>query len=712
MLPFNKKTLLNSALFILLGQPLSSAYCGDDFPALHLNLASSENYELVKVIDGPINGIFFNEQTEQIIVDSKKMLWKIDQQGIVIDKMVKQQHFFASGYAFDLKSYNDWVYSGDKYNKKYQNSIDARSYNLTQLTALFDTAEVVEFSRKRDKSYAHLYSESGARLVDITGRSDLIHNRCETYERRFSNMNWKDVCFENYKRNKNLVIIDESLSGYSSSFESDNEESPLQPIKLKRQQYHLEEGVLGQVVSYVLYPLLNGLPGEMPARYWYGDTHFHLKHHDETLKFKAFTNNKNDRINHSNLSIFNTPISSPESIKLLKISYFDNQHLESGTELNELYSKDVGLYLVRKKGLNPAAIHNSRKAKWKVSYSGMPSAKTVFGYIYFTGTAYSEKEFILDRNTMSPVYDLPDIIAFEWFSQDKKAPFQLKVSDSKTVTFQQENKDTEVGLSVEFDQTELTDAFKRLSERSNSKNKDTIINIIIQFNRLGENKAQLKVIVEANNQQIELQQHSYGFRSVKGKGQSFTYVNRLKVLYNESINNGSLDAVLLHINTLAIQPDYIDKKLEYAVYTLTLLLNHYNIQGDFERSKQVGLYYADNVRHLVPQLSDDSTANINHYVLVSQSLVASVKLKDLSYQKKVLRMLGESVDISTLENSSLLYNLACYYAVRKKKEEMLAAIRQSRTMGKPATQFLADSDFKDYYLDNDFLKALNHDSRG
>jgi len=160
---------------------------------------------------------------------------------------------------------------------------------------------------------------------------------------------------------------------------------------------------------------------------------------------------------------------------------------------------------------------------------------------------------------------------------------------------------------------------------------------------------------------------------------------------------------------MVIQPDYIDKKLEYAVYVLTLLLNHYNVQGGFEQSKQIGLYYANNVRHLVPQLSDDSTANINHYVLISQSLVASVQLNDLPYQKKVLAMLGENFDISILENPSLIYNLACYYALNKKKEEMLVAIRQSRKMGKPVTQFLADSDFSDYYRDSDFLKALNND---
>lgn len=37
---------------------------------MHKNLSSSKNHELINVIDGQINGIFFNEQTKKIIIDT------------------------------------------------------------------------------------------------------------------------------------------------------------------------------------------------------------------------------------------------------------------------------------------------------------------------------------------------------------------------------------------------------------------------------------------------------------------------------------------------------------------------------------------------------------------------------------------------------------------------------------------------------------------
>ena len=578
---------------------------------------------------------------------------------------------------------------------------------MQELTTLFDTADVVEFSHKDGKSYAHLYKDNNAKLADITGRKDLIHNRCEIYERRFTNRSWKDVCFEGYKRNTNLVIIDDSLANYYSSLESDNKNEILQPVKFKRRKYHLEEGLSGQLLSLALWPLFKDLPGDMPARYWYGDGYFKLQHKDETLKFKVFANNDDGLINHRNLSIFKLPTDNADAIKLLKISHFDNQHLESGITLNKQYSKDVGLYLVRKKGVNPEAIIQSRKAKWKVTFSGLPSSKPITGYITFAGPNYSEKLFIAGVKEMSPAYELPQTISMEWFSHYKKQPFQLQINDSSTVTFQQDNKETQVGLSIFFDQAELTETFNKLSEKSASKKKDTVIEIEVQLNKLDKNKAQLKVVLLANQQQIELKQHHYSFRNVKEKGQSSTSTNKLKVLYDECINNGSLDAVLLHIDELAKRPDYIEKKAAYVVYILTLLVNHYNTQGDFARSKQVALYYAKNLQHPLSLLDDASTAKTNHYIVISQSLAVALRTGDLVLQKGVLKMLGENFDINTTKNPTLVYNLACYYAINNKKEAMLVAVKKSRNMGKTAKQFLADTDFKEYYDDEDFLTALN-----
>jgi hypothetical protein len=69
-------------------------------------------------------------------------------------------------------------------------------------------------------------------------------------------------------------------------------------------------------------------------------------------------------------------------------------------------------------------------------------------------------------------------------------------------------------------------------------------------------------------------------------------------------------------------------------------------------------------------------------------------------------VLTPKFDITTHKNATLIYNLACFYALNHKKTEMLEAVKQARKRGKPVKQFMDDTDFKDYLKDADFLTAL------
>jgi hypothetical protein len=364
-----KKSILGTAFLI---SCFNQAHSAEQYPNLHENLVTSENYELVKVVDGSVNALFFNKKTQQIIVEANKKLLKIDKKGIVIDSIIKHEPFFASGYAFNLDDYNDWIFTGDKYNKKYDQQIDARKYSIEQLTTLFDSAEIVEFSQKRDKSYAHLYNSQQVTLVDISGRSDLIHNRCDINDRRYTYMNWEDVCFENYKRNENLFIFEDSfLWGWSYIDNAEKNEGinhGIEVVKFKRRKYYLDEGVSGQLLSLLIVSLYGG---SMPSRYWYGDAYFNIKHQNETLKFKVFANNRNNRIEHYNLSAYQLPDPLLNDIKLIRVDYFSEQHMDTVATLNNYYNKDVGLYILRKKGSKQDDIVHARKAKWQLSYLGI-----------------------------------------------------------------------------------------------------------------------------------------------------------------------------------------------------------------------------------------------------------------------------------------------------------------------------------------------------
>jgi hypothetical protein len=243
--------------------------------------------------------------------------------------------------------------------------------------------------------------------------------------------------------------------------------------------------------------------------------------------------------------------------------------------------------------------------------------------------------------------------------------------------------------------------------KHHSKKQESIIDIQIQLKGLGKKQLQLSVSLLSNSQEIVLKNHRYYFRDVKDKDQVSIHKNVLKQQYDAALEDENLlNQLFAHINTLAQKTNYIEKKAISVIYYLTMLIDQYNMQGQFKASKQVTRFYIDNLQPLLSHLSHSKDVNKNHYIVISQSLVATVRLNDLEYQQTVLEMLGNNFDINAIENSTLVYNLACYYAVKKDKNRMLNAIKKSRAMGKPSTQFVNDSDFQFYLKDDYFLDAI------
>ena len=70
------------------------------------------------------------------------------------------------------------------------------------------------------------------------------------------------------------------------------------------------------------------------------------------------------------------------------------------------------------------------------------------------------------------------------------------------------------------------------------------------------------------------------------------------------------------------------------------------------------------------------------------------------------KLLGSNYDITMIKNDILLFNLACYYSIHKEKKLMLIATQQALRHGKKAQQFMADTDFKQYWGDVDFQGVL------
>jgi hypothetical protein len=104
----------------------------------------------------------------------------------------------------------------------------------------------------------------------------------------------------------------------------------------------------------------------------------------------------------------------------------------------------------------------------------------------------------------------------------------------------------------------------------------------------------------------------------------------------------------------------------------------------------------------------DSSLAYNQGVIASQTLafgIHSAPNRDL-VNSVMATLIGPNFDPAKQTNGTLMYNLACYYAVQGDTPRLLQSASAARRLGKPASQFLTDTDFEKYWKDIAFLQVL------
>lgn len=140
----------------------------------------------------------------------------------------------------------------------------------------------------------------------------------------------------------------------------------------------------------------------------------------------------------------------------------------------------------------------------------------------------------------------------------------------------------------------------------------------------------------------------------------------------------------------------------YAELLVTITAN-----GNLAESKKILQQFMVNIYPLTLGVKNDGMS-YSISVIASQGLIMAVSLKETDISKIVFeKLLGDQFDIATHKNSTLIYNLACYYATNNKKAEMLNVVKEARKRGKLPKQFMSDADFKSYWSDADFINAIN-----
>lgn len=142
---------------------------------------------------------------------------------------------------------------------------------------------------------------------------------------------------------------------------------------------------------------------------------------------------------------------------------------------------------------------------------------------------------------------------------------------------------------------------------------------------------------------------------------------------------------------------------EMAFYTSGLLVKSFEA-GDDEISKKLFYNYVDN---LYPNIGGCGfRTNI-----IGNSLNLAINTKDDKIADIIFsKLLGKNFKIEDIPNDRIIFNLACYYSLHGEKEKMLEAVHFSLKSGRKKSDFLGERDFKQYWNDSDFLKAMAEES--
>ena len=703
-----------------------SANPSNEYHYLSENLVESENYEIKKIINGPIDGVFLVKENNTIIVQADEYLFKINKKGYLIDTLDRPRGIYSSGIYFKEDYFIDWIYSGNKSEQKYSKVINGDTLSATEFRRYLDSAEAVEFSSQNagGKSTGRIFLiiKNRGFIINTTAHAELINNECTgkfRYLNAFEKIGWNDSCMDGYKKKHTdrIVLLQNSLSPF---YKWDNRSSSLYVNEFEKDVLFFEEGFAGWLFTNILgRTILSGLPGSLPASYWYGTGYFQLKHQSETLNFKAFVSSEKEGIKFENLAIHGFPGQYRGGLKIIEITYIPNNRNYSNDHynLNKYYESDVGLYILRKKKrtgqkiIEGASRKNNQNAvssafltrnSWRPVYSGMKPASSIQGDITFFNKEEETLHYLLDKTAVqTPFHSLPEKITFNWNGKIKSYAFKLFLNNKKFIWLSLPDLNSNISVEINFKESEIRDAFKKLE-----KTKQPVY-LKIQMEAIDKNGADLSIHLGNKKEYILLNETKIQIlkSAVKNENKKNTMKfekGKLRIEYKNALKDTDFIKGFLDVSAdiAANSPHAKEYSPEFSFYTLKLIY-HSLEKKDYTSAEKITYHYMDK---LLPNAGkNENTGNI-----ASIAFFIAINNHNDDLNARIFKdLLGPEFNIKNEKNGVLLFNLACYHAIKKEKKKMLEAVSYALKNGKTSKEFMKDSDFKEYWSDADFLKTLS-----
>ena len=731
------------AMLTLLSSALGARPAPDAFPRLSDNTAASASLEVRKLLHGHVDGLFAVPGTRQVVAAAGGYLWKFSDQGVLQDSLRTPGEMHRSGLMFTPDVFVDWVFTGSAQRKAYGETVDGNALSTDKVLAALGQAEVVEFGKSGKSAWAYLWSNGQAHKMDLTRHIDKVDTNCRQRTHSAEALRWDATCFEGLAASRAWTEVEPESFAHRGQ-----DQARVEVVRFERQRYHLEEGLGGQLFGATVGVALKamGMPGSLPGRYWFGDAHTRLHVAGEVLQFKAFVPYEDGeyRFMH-NMRWWETATVLPGASPWFSVHRRGYIEHDGEAALLRHYEKDIGLYVVRPKGAGEVPLAQRTMPAWRPVFEG-----PVTRYAAVTGRVdFAAVQPPLGGSAAPPVAALPPVQL--WLRRPPPSPH---VDDTPppvpvealwpplhqwpaalTVAWGRASQAHEhTVVRIELESAEMQEVLARLRgtagaggvkpaaaarsragrDRQPATDATEPLELVVRVPDLAAPLDQAQVLLRSGGRQLPLLQARLTPvvrpvpRAPAQSTPSPAQHLQAAVATVRSDTQRGLPAFLQQAQALAQDPARSPAMASHVTAAYAELINHFNRGRDFGSSAALVAHYLAQVHPHMAGIAGDGSLDYNQGVIASQTLAFAVHMpQHRSLVNEVMAtLIGPHFDPQVQTNGTLMYNLACFYASEDDKPRLLQSAAAARRLGKPAAQFMADTDFERYRQDAEFLQAL------
>ncbi len=669
------------------------------YPRLSENTAASQHLEVRKLLHGPVDGLFGLPRARQLVAVAGGYLWKFGPQGELLDSLRVPSGIHTSGIVFTPHYYTDWVYSGERQRKAYAPAVDGNGLSQAGLFAELDRAEHVEFGRNETSAWAYLLAGGKAWVLDITRWRDKVDTYCRPRTHSDEKLNWNATCLDGYRPARKGWTEIEPRDFYGTSPE---DAQRVRVVDFERRRLYLEEGLSGQLLGATVGVALKalGVPGKPPSRYWFGDASTELRLGSEVLRFKAFIPREDGQYRFPNMAWWDLSPALPGANPWFTVHPRSYLHHPGEEALLRHYEKDIGLYVVRPRGAVPAPATGREAGTWRPVFSGPTThSYAVSGSVEFAA-APAAHTWLRPPEARRRLDGLgPQIPVEALWPALGELPLAL------TLQWNASSEEEDIRLRIDLPMAETRSAFARLAGGKGP------VELVVQVPDLQGPVSGMSVLLRSGSLQQALPGARIAYlgqppRSASARAAALRALQEANTAAQRS--PGALPAFLQAAQDLAQDLQRAQDVSADITHAYAQLINHFNGQRDLASSSRLVRHYLAQVYPHVSKYRRDDKEAYNVGVIASQTLAFALHTNESDLAQAVMAtLIGAGFDPAVQTNGTLMYNLACYYALTGDRARMLQAAARARSLGKSPAQFLQDADFDRYKQDAEFLQVVN-----